>query len=192
MGIMVVGLLCLILMTGVGMAKPGGQPAWLPGYTSGNGVVPVNVSGNPTCTDLFGDSCTQFKIEDGQYNGIYYINSSNAWWITVESFKAPGCDDKCAINWTSNFDVISVIVKGGDAADDYSYSYNGNVRSDTLLSTPINANTGQPSAISHIIFCYDSTKLPPVEKPVPEFPAYFVPVAGILGLAGCVLIAMKK
>ncbi|HNX17935.1 MAG TPA: hypothetical protein PKM50_06375 [Methanoregula sp.] len=188
----IVGFFCLMLMTGAVMAKSGdnGKPVWLPGLTSGNGVVPLNVTGNPTCADVCGSSCTQLKIEDGQYNGMYYLNSNQTWWVNVESFKAAGCDDKCAINWTSNFDVMCVIMKGGDGADVYTYS--GSVRSDTHLSTPINSKNDKPSGISHVIFCYDSSKLPPVDKPVPEFPLFFIPVAGIIGLAGLALFVMRK
>lgn len=183
------GLLCLVLLSAGVMAKDNGTPVWLPGFTSGNGIIPLNVTGNPTCKDVTGNTCLQFKIDDGQFSGTYYITSDKIWWITINSYTAGGSSDKCVINWTSNFDIKCVIVKGGDAADVYNvYAYGGNAISDTSLSTPINSKTSQPAGISHIIFCYDM----PTNKPVPEFPAFFVPLAGIIALAGLAILIVKK
>jgi len=197
-----VGLLCLVLMTGTVMA---GAPTWLPGLTSGRGIIPDSVSGNPVCNDVTTTSCSQFKIDSSSPSGTYYIDTAHTQWVTVESYKAGGSSEPSAINWTSNVKVFSVIVKGGDAAD--VYTYGGNTLNDTSLCTPVNSKNSKPSGISHVIFCYSvptppmvATTVPttvpttevPVSNPVPEFPTSFMGIIGIAGITGLALLVVKK
>ncbi|MGH9052609.1 MAG: hypothetical protein ACRDWX_06320 [Acidimicrobiia bacterium] len=58
-------------------------------------------------------------------------------------------------DWTATFDVDAVIVKGGPNANVYLYSGSSDF-SDQGLTAPINPATGEPYAVSHITFCFDT------------------------------------
>jgi tetratricopeptide (TPR) repeat protein len=61
--------------------------------------------------------------------------------------------DGPVFDFTSNIGVDAVFVKGGPAANFYSYSPEGT--GDTGLHAPINPNNNQFFGLFHISFCYD-------------------------------------
>ena len=62
-------------------------------------------------------------------------------------------------SWTTRFEVMAVIVKGGDLAN--IYYYDGFFSTDAGLTPPLNGG-GQNPQISHVEFCFD-----PKEGPTP-------------------------
>lgn len=70
-------------------------------------------------------------------------------------------------DWSSNFGIDAVIVKGGDNANVYYYSpeSTGGVPDGVGLASP-NNNSGNQAAISHIEFCFDDVDdpQPPQER----------------------------
>jgi hypothetical protein len=64
-------------------------------------------------------------------------------------------DDLKFVGFTANKGVDLVIVKGGPAADSYVYDPPEEETSDTDLHAPVNPNSLEYYAISHVSFCYD-------------------------------------
>jgi hypothetical protein len=107
-------------------------------------VVPQVVLGNPSCTDLGYD--VGFKPQPEPPPSGSYTFPSTSETVTITS-------DGTYFEWTSTLSLDAVIVKGGPNANVYAYA--PEATTDDALHSPINSNTGQPSAISHIEFCYD-------------------------------------
>jgi hypothetical protein len=76
--------------------------------------------------------------------------------------------DGKSITWTAQPYVIvkAVIVKGGSSSN--LYEYDGSIKTDCGLVSPINTLNGQLPAVSHISFCY-FYKLSVSKTAVPEF-----------------------
>ncbi|MHB1317166.1 MAG: hypothetical protein ACYCYF_00955 [Anaerolineae bacterium] len=105
---------------------------------SGDGIVPIVVAGNPSCSDLhygFG-----FKIERAPWDGVYNVDGVNT--ITVYD------STNYIFSWLATLGIDAVIVKGGPEANAYVYIPEDN--GDTGLGTP-----ALDAEISHIEFCYD-------------------------------------
>ncbi|MBY4678563.1 hypothetical protein K6T12_18345 [Marinobacterium sp. CAU 1594] len=126
------------------------QPAWAdPGPPSQRGIQPVEVQGNPTCSDLLGPipMLQEFKINDpftGQFSdGDLTVD------ITVHSNgQGPNFD------WVSSGgEMISIFVKGGPRGNNYDYDGTG-FTWDNFLHSPVNPNHGRFYGLSHISFCY--------------------------------------
>jgi hypothetical protein len=158
---------------------------------TGNGITPIIVAGNPTCSDV-GCPGTEFKIDIGSgvdYSGTYYLDAANTQWIKITAYKAAGSDEFNSIDWTSNVQMNCVIMKGGSEGAN-EYCYGPGVTSDTSLFTPLTGNSGKPAGISHIVLCYTPGIYPP-PPPVPEFPTIVFPVALIIGMLGSVLFIQR-
>jgi hypothetical protein len=109
-------------------------------------VTPVTYPDNPTCGELVPDTI-EFKIEpvaDGTYsNGVLTV--------TLDVRDTP---DGPVVDWTSNFPIQYVFVKGGPNGN--LYTYNPPVTSDTGLHSPVNPENGKYYGLSHISFCYSA------------------------------------
>jgi hypothetical protein len=108
----------------------------------GSSVTPVVVPGNPTCSSL-GYGTYELKVEpvaSGTYSG-------------TGGFEVVLDVDAPYIDWTSNYGVNAVVVKGGPNANLYVYSPKS--YGDTNLSAPTNPENGMPYGLSHVSFCYD-------------------------------------
>lgn len=108
-------------------------------------VPPDFYSGNPTCQDL-GYAYGLKPTPEATPNGTYFLNNGTDS-VTVAS-NGTGLS-----SWSSTIGMDAVIVKGGPAANVYTYSPES--MSDTNLVTPTNPNNNQPYGLSHVVFCYD-------------------------------------
>ena len=104
------------------------------------------VEGNPSCQSLgyqFG-----FKVDEGGDNpvpnGTYIVAGFGS--ITISGA------DGTFFNWSSDFGIDAVIVKGGNASNFYEYVPES--QGDSGLHAPDNPNEG-PAGLSHVEFCYD-------------------------------------
>lgn len=109
---------------------------------SGNGVVPIAVEGNPTCS-TFVPGGFEFKDENGPFTGVW----SNGY-ITI-TYSSP---DGVYLDWSSTRGIDAVFMKGGPGGNLYSYSPEST--GDTHLHSP-EVSSGLPAEISHVSFCYD-------------------------------------
>jgi hypothetical protein len=159
----------------------------LQGTTSDFGVVPtVHTHDNTvTCADA-GCSGTQTLLieQTGTYDGTYCIDATHC--ITIVADNVMSADEENSIDWTSNFDVECIVMKGSDGYDTY-YCVDDHKRADGSMSTPINQINEKPAGISHILVCY----FPPSTN-VPEFPAWFISLMGIAGLVGMLIACQRK
>lgn len=102
-------------------------------------------SGNPTCVGLGYDYGFKPGAGVSENTPGTYPDASTGIEITYTGGKP-------AVNWSSNVAPAAVIVKGGNAANEY--VYNGTVTSDTGLVSPNNASQG-PADLSHLEFCFN-------------------------------------
>ena len=157
---------------------------------SGNGITPKIVEGNPTCEDLgCGEELRIQKPDDyvgtWTYTGEWCLEDKP--WSCVDVTAIVLESEEVGINWTSDFPVNCVFMKGGNIGGNqycYQSAPGGTSNGDTLLYTPINPS-GKPAGISHINFCYDPALVPPPPQ-APEFPSFALPVAMIVGIIGLV------
>jgi hypothetical protein len=122
----------------------------LPGPPSTNGIQPVFIGGNPDCADLgFSNEFRHQPVVGGTFgDGTLSVT------ITLQSLpQGPGFD------WTSNIDVLGVIVKGGPNAN--FYNYGSGSTGDGDLHAPVNPGNNTFFGLSHLSFCYG-------EGPPPE------------------------
>jgi LPXTG-motif cell wall-anchored protein len=152
----------------VGAAGMGGAASATAAFTT--------VAGNPSCADLApsGETWTEHKIDQDPAPGAY---SPDGFSVTI----AKAADG--SLGWTSQADVVAVIVKGGDNANVYGYP-GADDRSDSGLRTPVNPN-GNPAngtkyyGYSHVSFCVGPAPAPasnpgtptPAVTPTPQTPA---------------------
>jgi hypothetical protein len=129
--------LMLAFAIGVTSASADGEPV------SDNGIEPVFVAGNPSCTDLGYDF--GFKVDPPE-SGTYDIDDFNT--VTVTT-------DGVYFDWSSTLGMDAVIAKGGPNANTYVYDPPAESFGDGGLASPINPNNGQPFGLSHIEFCFD-------------------------------------
>ena len=122
---------------GLGSASAAGEPV------SENGIVPVFVAGNPSCTSLGYDF--GYKV-DPPNAGTYDIDGINT--VTVTT-------DGVYFDWTSSLGMDAVIAKGGPNANTYIYDPPAESFGDGGLASPINPSNGTPFGLSHIEFCFD-------------------------------------
>jgi hypothetical protein len=106
----------------------------------------VTETANLTCAQLYPgvEGIQEFKLEHGTLtNGVKTVVSGVS--VTISNLT----DD--TFDWSSNFDVHGVFVKGGAGGSNlYTYAGTSFVRGDTDLGVPNPAN----NSISHISFCY--------------------------------------
>jgi len=126
-----------------------------PGPASGDGVVPILVTGNPSCSSL--GYSYGFKV-NGSPNGTFPFDKSNGGELTGGAPSDPNNSVTSSnstgklFNWSATLGIDAVIVKGGDNADTFVYMPEDTA--DTQLHAPVGDN-GQLRDISHIEFCYD-------------------------------------
>jgi hypothetical protein len=111
-------------------------------------VTPTVKEGNPSCQDLGFN--LGLKIEP--------VANGTTQFITLSGVGA-------SFDWTSTMGIDVVIVKGGPNANLYTYDPPAEATSDTDLTAPINPNSGQPSGLSHVEFCYDREAPPAPTSP---------------------------
>ena len=137
-------LMMFVAFVGSASAE-GGEPV------SDNGVVPIYIAGNPSCTDLGYDFGFKPQVGGSDYNGGYYTFS-----FPGDSFNTVTVDSGGVyVEWSSTLGIDAVIVKGGPNANNYVYDPPEESFGDSGLASPINPKTGQPYGLSHIEFCYD-------------------------------------
>lgn len=114
------------------------------------------------CTQA-GSGCDfAWKVDAAAPNGDYHTNTTQ-YNNTPTSFDATIVitnSNGITFDWSSDYQVCTVIVKGGPQA--HIYRYPEGSCGDTGLSAPINPNSGQLYGISHVSFCFDDT---PCETP---------------------------
>ena len=106
------------------------------------GEPPVTVSGNPSCTDLGYESGTKWDYPEDSSGGTYSLGTGTVTWST----------DGTYVDWSSTIGIDAVIIKGGTAAN--VYTYDPESFGDTGLVSPV-TSSGKPAGLSHVEFCYD-------------------------------------
>ncbi|RCK76450.1 MAG: hypothetical protein ANABAC_0601 [Anaerolineae bacterium] len=132
----------VFLAIGISLALVWGLILVLP--TLAASVTPELVEGNPSCSRTYG--LVGFKPADTM-PGTYTYNVFGMGVLTMTVKDGPFVD------WSSNFGIDKVIVKGGPNANVYSYNPASN--GDMDLTTPTNPNNNKPYGLSHVEFCYD-------------------------------------
>jgi hypothetical protein len=99
--------------------------------------------GNVTCAEL-GYENTSPRSNYNPANDTFDAAFPDGITVTV--------DDGTFVDWTSDFGIGAVIVKGGNAANVYEYS--PQKFSDTDLASPLNEG-GQRPTLSNLTFCWD-------------------------------------
>ncbi len=110
-------------------------------------VNPVFVEGNPTCVDYTGQGGTEFKLEGGDL--VDGVHTDGVLIVTLDIYQSANGTE---FNWSTNFGVDVVVVKGGPVAN--VYLYNPIETADTGLHSPLNPNNDMWYGLSHISFCY--------------------------------------
>ena len=128
-----------------------------PGPPSGDGIEPVFVDGNPTCSVL--DPGTFELRVDPVVEGTFTDG-----FLTVTITDIRDTVDGPVFDWTSNIGVDSVFVKGGSGGNFYLYDPPAENTGDTNLHSPINPQNDKFAGLSHISFCYDIQPSIKVEK----------------------------
>lgn len=120
-------------------------------------AAPELVAGNPDCADY---GLLELKIDNQPENKTYTQGASS---VTISNYD-PDDENDQSFDWSSNFGVDKVIVKGGNSAHVYSYD---EATSDTGLVPPTNPNNAQPFQVSHVSFCYDEGAAGGTPAPTP-------------------------
>ncbi|WP_105254802.1 DUF7507 domain-containing protein [Pseudoalteromonas sp. T1lg75] len=142
-------ILALFLVLGFALSTQNAFAAH-PGAPSDNGVQPMSVDGNPTCSELSTgiEGLMEFRINDPG-EGMFGDGD-----IMVDIDIQP---DK-TFDWTVSGGVIiqSIFVKGGPGGNLYEYYSDGGAitTSDGGLHSPVNHKNGNYYGLSHISFCY--------------------------------------
>ena len=180
----------LVLLACISMVNAA-APELIPGTTSYYGVIPDVGDGNAvTCSSAGCEDTNTLPIEvgaDGTYDGTYCIDATHCITINAyDAFDVAGAIEENSIDWSSNFNVECVVLKGADGYDTY-YCTDGHKQADGSMSTPIKTNNYKASQISHILICY----IPP-DYYIPEFPSWFMSLMGIAGLVGMLVAFHRK
>ncbi len=119
-------------------------------------VAPIVQSGNPDCGDQGLSHFTKFDSQELPSEGGPTVSQEkDGETVTVTGTEFGDGGELLKFDWTATFDVDAVIVKGGPNANVYLYSGSSDF-SDQGLTAPINPATGEPYAVSHITFCFDT------------------------------------
>jgi hypothetical protein len=124
----------------------------LPATSFATTVTPTYMAGNPTCADL---NAAWHEVKADPPSTATYTDGT----LSVDMTVTNG-----VVDWSANFPIDAVIVKGGPNANIYNYS--PNVASDSGLVTPPNGPT-KNYGLSHVDFCYGPPDNPPPAGPNP-------------------------
>ncbi|END3383074.1 hypothetical protein ABL118_001633 [Vibrio alginolyticus] len=122
-----------------------------PGEPTDNGVHPMFVEGNPTCSDLMGnvEGLVEYRIDGDQLGDGVLGDGELSVTIDVQPDKT--------FDWSSSGGIVhSIFVKGGPNGNFYEYYSDGGVitYSDGNLHSPVNPKNGNYYGLSHVSFCY--------------------------------------
>lgn len=161
----VLGVMALIAVAVVAVASDAiaASPTVL-STASGDGVVPVVLTGNVSCADLNDDDTTfpsirsdaGLKVEPVA-NGTYTITNGSGRSLTGGAQSDPSNSitiansDGTYFDWSATLGIRAVIVKGGTSSNTYVYVPAD--FADTDLHSPINPSNGNPYGLSHVEFC---------------------------------------
>lgn len=145
------------------------SPMFADARTSGSGIVPKiipgdNNGGNRTCAEAYNAFGVEFDENDpdlivGSSPRINYENDAFAGSFPSElQVSTDGRLVSWGITPPAGYQVkyVMAIVKGGNDAN--VYFYNGDVRGDSGLASPVN-NGGQIAGLSNLTFCYVFEKI---------------------------------
>jgi len=198
----VTGIILIVLLALVGIAAAGDPyyPEPVNWGASDDGVIPSLTSGNPTCNDIgcccdevAGAACTcgcmSVKFDDDFPNDgdAPLVNGASFGGVTL-NFVPDGDEmGNTTVSWSATVPVHAVIVKGGPEAEVYYYyAYANGDTDDEGLLPPWNTNNGKPYGYSHVSFCTCKATA------VPEFPIWFIPTLGFIGLVGTAVVITKR
>jgi hypothetical protein len=116
-------------------------------------VTPVLISGNPNCGNVPSDLLQAIKVEPVQSGTFNFTALGMTHSVTLSNVREKSFD------WTSSLGIDVVIVKGGPAANAYTYDPPSEALGDTDLVAP------NDRGLSHVTFCYDSD--PATDTPTP-------------------------
>lgn len=121
-----------------------------------------------------------------KFNDSGQLDASGTNTLTIEVGIAPSTSYTQVLSWSwsGSYPLYSIIVKGGDAFNEY--VYDGAATSDTNLVSPINAS-GHPADISHVsvVLCPEGVPPTPSPSPTPSAPPTPCPSPGPPGPPGC-------
>lgn len=114
------------------------------------GIVPVTVAtgngGNVECdNDTYDETSGRINYADGAFDGDFPAGFSVTTDGTSVTWSYTPVDGKC-------LDGVTVIVKGGNAAN--VYTYEAGINGDSGLVSPDNASGG-PAGLSNLTFCFN-------------------------------------
>lgn len=115
------------------------------------------IVGNPTCADVGGSLGTKFETGLDSLGSTTHTTSYGDITVTITELKDG--NEGLTLDWSAPFEIDHVLVKGGNAANVYTYD---GARSGQGLTTP------GGKGISHVTFCYDvpvTTDTPPDPNP---------------------------
>lgn len=110
-------------------------------------VEPIEITGNATCGSLDSGWIEFYKVEPVTDLGSWTDPDSGR----QVSWDAYVTDNGQAFDWTSNFPIMGVFVKGGPNGN--LYPYPAGSLGDEMLHAPDNASGGW-AGLSHISFCF--------------------------------------
>jgi LPXTG-motif cell wall-anchored protein len=117
----------------------------------------VAYAGNADCDSIAPDGVTwdEFKIDNGPTAANSPYKPGGELEITISNASSQGFD------WSSNFDMAAVLVKGGPLGDQeggggvrYEYLADEDMSDKGLHALPHAINQGEYHGISHVSFCY--------------------------------------
>ncbi len=134
-------------------------------YTPNATTSPILHSGNDSKASA-PSGYTHYSFGSNSASGTYTVrfdtsgnrDSNGQYYFTHTIGKLPGQNYTAVLTWSSNFDIYSVIVKGGSAYNEYVYN---TARSGSYLVSPVNAS-GNPASVSHTSIIF---KLEPKTQP---------------------------
>ena len=138
------GVLTMITILSLGAGAASVEPTLVDPWQSGDAA---SECGQVACCD----SDFHYKFDnwgDVTYDGPYTVDGPTT--ITISN------NNGYSFDWTSEWPVSCVIVKGSNAAN--VYCYDTPVYGDTDMLAPVNAS-GNNAAVSHATFCYNEADM---------------------------------
>lgn len=133
-----------LLPDGTSLIESRTIPTPIPGFQSGDAASECEQAGD--CWDF------AWKLDAAAPNGTYTIPMPDGMEDMVIVISN---SNGISFDWSSNYEVCRVIVKGGPVAQYYGYDEGS--CGDAGLVAPINPNNGQTYDISHVTFCFGAT-----------------------------------